>query len=528
MPRIVHKIGYIGRIRQAERGFVLADLIMASSVAEPRRTYVTASVLFIDIVSYSLRTIDRQTELLTILQELVRRGSEFQRARANDELIILPTGDGMALVFMGDLISSVRCALEIADSLQARPEIEIRMGVHMGPVCRHSDIKEEINVVGSGINMAQRVMDCGDAGHILLSRSAAELLQQLDEWKDCLHDLGTHVVKHDVEIKLFSLCRSGLGKAGLPQRLAKYPAAVEERALDVAIATQLPILEPAELVGLVRQLASEGLRKVLENDPDSSVSPEDVRSKPVTIDFPSDENGRPTYRLVTVKIDSPDFVPTSQSVVIGIPPWGDSAPFTFLLTPIQLGKLRIKIQLYFGQVALLSRVVQTSATNSDRIPADVPRAVLTIPVSVLAPMIIPGLRGPGPLEQTGRLTAQDVEEAKCRIQQVLEKYPGDPRAVELIFLVERRLQQAKTQHKLTRVPGSTGGNQGVQSHKPEDTQISAIPQVPEPIEPPMFWTTDAKADAPISKSVLIGVSLCIFLLALLALYFWFADTRFRS
>ncbi len=128
------------------------------------RTYEMASVLFMDIVSYSVQTIDRQTELLTLLQEHVRQCNEFGRARARDELILLPTGDGMALVFFRDPVSPVRCAPELAKSLQSSITIKLRMGVHLGPVCRHADIKEELNVVGGGINMAQRIMDCGDSG----------------------------------------------------------------------------------------------------------------------------------------------------------------------------------------------------------------------------------------------------------------------------------------------------------------------------------------------------------------------------
>ena len=364
---------------------------MASSVVQPRRVYETASVLFIDIVSYSIQTIDRQTEFLTILQEVVRATNEFQRARGEEELIVLPTGDGMALVFMRDLLSSVRCAVEIADMLQLRIEIKIRMGVHIGPVCRHADINEEINVVGGGINIAQRVMDCGDAGHILLSRNAAEVLQQLDDWHGCLHDLGIHKVKHGVEIHLFSLCKDGLGNAQFPEKLsaqrnaAKSEEVVQERALDVAIAKHVPILQPTELVALIRKLTSQGLRKVLEADPDSDLTLEDVRTKPLILDFLNEKGVSLAFRTVTVRIDSPDFWPTTQSRAIRVPATGDSAQVTFLLTPMQLGELRIKIELYTDEITVLSRVLRTSATNSDRLPLVPPQAVLTIPISVRLP-----------------------------------------------------------------------------------------------------------------------------------------------
>lgn len=223
-------------------------------VVELRRTYETAFVLFIDVVSYSLQTIDRQTDLLTLLQKIVRQSDEFRRARANDDLILLPTGDGMALVFMRDLLSPVKCAVDIGSAVQSYPEIRVRMGVHIGPVCRHSDIREEINVVGGGINMAQRVMDCGDAGHILLSRTAAEFLLELDDWRDCVQDLGKHAVKHDVQIHLYNLCKGEIGNRDLPQKLkpksnlersgsvSVMPESTQDRVLDVAIAKQIPVV----------------------------------------------------------------------------------------------------------------------------------------------------------------------------------------------------------------------------------------------------------------------------------------------
>lgn len=167
-------------------------------------TYEIVSVLFMDIVGYSLRSIEEQIELLTILQRIVRESLEYAQASAKRELISLPTGDGMALVFLRDPVSPAKCALEIAAALRNHSEMSLRMGIHQGPVSRHSDIKEEVNVVGGGINMAQRVMDCGDAGHILLSRNVAEVLQQLRDWNGCLEDLGIHEVKHKVGIHEFA------------------------------------------------------------------------------------------------------------------------------------------------------------------------------------------------------------------------------------------------------------------------------------------------------------------------------------
>jgi class 3 adenylate cyclase len=196
---------------------------MSTGVQSP--TYEMASVLFMDIVSYSLGSIDEQTELLTMLQEIVRETGEYKNAFAKGELLSLPTGDGMALVFLRDPVSPAKCALEIAAALKDHAQIKLRMGLHIGPVRRHADIRENMNVVGGGINMAQRVMDCGDTGHILVSQQVAEVLQQLRGWSDSLQDLGVQEVKHGVKIHLYNLCKDGLGNHALPKKLQVAAAA---------------------------------------------------------------------------------------------------------------------------------------------------------------------------------------------------------------------------------------------------------------------------------------------------------------
>jgi adenylate/guanylate cyclase family protein len=140
--------------------------------------YEMATVLFIDIVGYSMQPIDRQMGILSTLQTVVKESVSYQRAQADKELIAIPSGDGMALVFLRSPVMPVRCALEIAGALRAHPEVDLRMGIHTGPVCRHEDIKESINIVGGGINTAQRVMNSGDAGHILLSHHRAGVLHR--------------------------------------------------------------------------------------------------------------------------------------------------------------------------------------------------------------------------------------------------------------------------------------------------------------------------------------------------------------
>jgi class 3 adenylate cyclase len=182
-----------------------------------------AAVLFMDIVRFSLNPLEKQTELLRTLQTIVRATEQFRKAQAAGDLITLPTGDGMALAFFHDLVAPVKCAIEIQTALRSHPELPLRMGVHTGPIFRHSDIKDNINVVGGGINIAQRVMDCGDAGHILVSRPVAEVLEQMTDWPAWLHDLGTCEVKHGVRLQLYNVYRDGAGNAQKPAKLKVRP-----------------------------------------------------------------------------------------------------------------------------------------------------------------------------------------------------------------------------------------------------------------------------------------------------------------
>jgi WD40 repeat protein len=177
-----------------------------------------AHVLFMDIVGYSKPPMSKQPQLLEQLQTVVRGTPEFQRAQRADQLLRLPTGDGMALVFFTpNPLAPVQCALEISRALRERPEIKLRMGVHSGPVYVVSDINDKQNVAGGGINMAQRVMDCGDAGHILLSKAVADVLNQFADWTQRLSDLGEIRVKHKVLVQVYNLSTNGLGNVEMPQ-----------------------------------------------------------------------------------------------------------------------------------------------------------------------------------------------------------------------------------------------------------------------------------------------------------------------
>jgi TolB-like protein/class 3 adenylate cyclase/predicted Zn-dependent protease len=175
-------------------------------------------VLFMDIVDYSTRLIDEQRALRDTLNEIVRSSEQFREADAAGTLIKSPTGDGIALVFHRSPDQPVECALEINRALKAHPNLPLRMGVHSGPVSGVVDVNDTTSVAGAGINMAQRVMDCGDAGHILLSRHVAEDLEQYAHWQPHLHDLGECEVKHGVRVSVVNLYTEELGNPELPEK----------------------------------------------------------------------------------------------------------------------------------------------------------------------------------------------------------------------------------------------------------------------------------------------------------------------
>lgn len=174
-------------------------------------------VLFIDIVDYSKLLITEQSEQIRKLREIVRATEQFRNAEAAGKLLRLPTGDGGALVFRTSPEAPVLCALEISKDLKAHPELRVRMGIHSGPVNEVVDLNEQANIAGAGINTAQRVMNCGDAGHILMSRHVADDLEQFPRWQPYLHYLGECEVKHGVRIGVVSLFNEEIGNAQLPK-----------------------------------------------------------------------------------------------------------------------------------------------------------------------------------------------------------------------------------------------------------------------------------------------------------------------
>src|SRR5438105_1880455 len=176
-------------------------------------------VLFIDIVDYSNLLIHEQTELLQKLREIARGTKQFRAAEAEGKLLRLPTGDGGALVFRDNPEAPVGCALEISRSLRKHPELPVRMGIHSGPVSEVTDVSGRANIAGPGINVAQRVMDCGAAGHLLRSKHVADELDQYPRWRPLLHDLGTCQVKHGVTLGLVNLYSDEIGNPEVPEKI---------------------------------------------------------------------------------------------------------------------------------------------------------------------------------------------------------------------------------------------------------------------------------------------------------------------
>src|SRR5438094_2315284 len=175
-------------------------------------------VLFIDIVGYSKLLITDQSELLQKLKEIVWGTEQFRLAQAEGKLMRLPTGDGGALVFRNDPEAPVLCAMEISKELKRHPELQVRMGIHSGPVNEITDLNAQANIAGAGINIAQRVTDCGDADHILLSRHVGEDLEQYPRWRSLSHDLGECEVKHGVRVHAVNLYTDEVGNSEVPEK----------------------------------------------------------------------------------------------------------------------------------------------------------------------------------------------------------------------------------------------------------------------------------------------------------------------
>src|SRR5437879_3513954 len=188
-----------------------------------------AHVLFIDIVGYSKLRTNEQSAQIEKLREIVRGTEQFRAAEAEGKLLRLPTGDGGALAFRNNPEAPVLCAEEISKALKSHPELHVRMGIHSGPVNEITDLNEQANIAGAGINIAQRVMDCGDAGHILLSKRIADDLEQYPQWRPQLHDLGECEVKHGARLHAVNLYTDEVGNSQVPEKFKTAWAAEKAR-----------------------------------------------------------------------------------------------------------------------------------------------------------------------------------------------------------------------------------------------------------------------------------------------------------
>jgi TolB-like protein/class 3 adenylate cyclase len=227
-----------------------------SAETKPALEFEIGHVLFIDIVGYSKLLIDDQHESLEKLNQIVRNTATFASANAPGKLSRLPTGDGMVLVFASTPAAPVQCALEISRALQNHPELHVRMGIHSGPVSPIRDLNDRANVAGGGINMAQRVMDCGDAGHILVSKRMAEDLEQYRQWQPHLHDLGEVEVKHGRRVAVVNLYTNELGNPEIP---AKFKIAAQQSAEREVVPASGPKRKIGLLAGAVGLLAIFGI-----------------------------------------------------------------------------------------------------------------------------------------------------------------------------------------------------------------------------------------------------------------------------
>src|SRR5437867_6423811 len=204
-----------------------------------------AHVLFIDIVGYSKLSINDQHAAVEKLNQIVHASERFQKAEAGSRLLKIPTGDGMALVFYKSPEEPVKCALEISRTLKEHPRLRLRMGVHSGPVSGVIDVNGHPNLAGAGLNMAQRVMSCGDAGHILLSKRVADDLGEYEHWRPLLQDLGECEVKHGLRLSIVNLHADQVGNPQLP---TKFQARKKRAAQRRLVATTAALIALAAIV----------------------------------------------------------------------------------------------------------------------------------------------------------------------------------------------------------------------------------------------------------------------------------------
>lgn len=189
---------------------------MDSHLLRPRSSSEVAFVLFTDLVAYSELSMAQQLTVKSQLKDVALNTDACRFAKSNNEIICRSTGDGIALAFFRDPEAPVRCSIEISAKLRSKPDLSLRMGMHSGPVGRDTDVGDQPDVSGPGMNIAQRVMDVGDSGHILVSKAMADILIDLGEWRPFLHDLGEVVVKHSKKVHLYNFYSDAFGNRNVP------------------------------------------------------------------------------------------------------------------------------------------------------------------------------------------------------------------------------------------------------------------------------------------------------------------------
>src|SRR2546429_273256 len=227
-----------------------------------------AHVLFLDIVGYSKLSVNEQHARVDELNGIVRLSEQFQKAEAANRILKIPTGDGMALVFYRSPEEPAQCAFEISRALKDNQRLQVRMGIHSGPISGVVDVNERTNVAGAGINLAQRVMDCGDAGHILLSKHAAEDLEEYQRWRPLLHDLGSCEVKHGARVSVVNLYDDQFGNATLPR---KFETVQKRRTLLRWAAMTAVLLALAAIVAGIAMFSRYRVRSTL-TAPEKSIA----------------------------------------------------------------------------------------------------------------------------------------------------------------------------------------------------------------------------------------------------------------
>jgi TolB-like protein/Tfp pilus assembly protein PilF len=253
-----------------------------------------AHVLFIDIVGYSQLSINQQRGAIEELNEIVRGSPQFQNAEAAAQLIKIPTGDGMALVFYRNPEQPVECALEISRALKAHPKMHLRMGAHSGPVSGVIDVNGHANLAGAGLNIAQRVMDCGDAGHILVSKHVADDLGEYEHWRSLLHDLGECEVKHGMRISIVNVYADEVGNAQLPKKFQALKKRTRQVRWAGAVAALLVVAAVAAGIGIfshdrARSTSTSAEKSIavlpfenLSRDPDNAYFAEGIQDEILT------------------------------------------------------------------------------------------------------------------------------------------------------------------------------------------------------------------------------------------------------